>query len=148
MKKSDIGLTAAMYGIVIFFFIIVMQYKPEVRIYPLFVMAVLFILNTFYLIKCIAVYAKERKVENDFSGIFKDFLPKQYSAIFFLSLAYIILISLVGFYPATLLYLVGTLAFLKVPVLHIVMTVVIFACLIYGAFSKFLHVPLPGGLLF
>ncbi len=148
MKKSDISLTAAMYGIILFFFCILMQYKPEVRIYPLFVMAVLFILNTAYLVKSLAVYVREKKFENDFKEAFKDFVPKQFFVIFLVSLVFIILVSIIGFYPATFLYLLGTLLFLKVRVLYIAVTIVTFAIIIYGAFSLFLHVPLPSGMFF
>ena len=148
MKKSDITLTVAIYLITAFFFAMVLQYDPAVRIYPCFVMGVLFILNTAYLFKCLFLFAKEKKIENDFSAMFKDFEIRQYLFIFLASLAYIVLICLAGFYIATLLYLVGVLKFLKVPVKYILITVVVFGCIIYGAFSQFLHVPLPGGLLF
>lgn len=148
MKKSDIGLCAAIYGILIFFFVQVMGYKPEVRIYPLFVMTVLFILNTAYLLKSVVAYIHDKKIENDYISIFKEFQPRQYAAILLFSLIYVVLICLIGFYPSTLLYLVGTLLFLKVRIPYIAITVVVFACIIYGAFSKFLHVPLPSGILF
>ncbi|MCI6259040.1 MAG: tripartite tricarboxylate transporter TctB family protein [Spirochaetia bacterium] len=147
MKKSDIILTVAIYIITAFFFAMVMQYEPAVRIYPCFVMGVLFVLNTIYLIKCMIVFAKEKKIENDFAEMFKDFEIRQYLFVFFASLAYVVLICLAGFYIATLIYLTGVLKFLKVPVKYILITVVVFGCIIYGAFSQFLHVPLPAGLL-
>ena len=93
------------------------------------------------------VFAKEKKIENDFAEIFKDFEIRQYLFVFFASLAYVVLICLAGFYIATLIYLTGVLKFLKVPVKYILITVVVFGCIIYGAFSQFLHVPLPAGLL-
>lgn len=148
MKKSDIGLTAAVYCIVAFFFTLTMQYKPEVRIYPYFVMGVLFTLNTLYLAKCIISFIKEKKIGNDYKTIFKDFQPKQFTAVFLFSLIYVIGIDIIGFYPASFLYLVGTLYFLRVRLPVIAITVIVFGCVIFFAFSKFLRVPLPGGLFF
>lgn len=148
MKKSDIGLTAAIYCILAFFFALTTQYKPEVRIYPYFVMGVLFTLNTVYLVKCVISFIKEKKIENDYTTIFKDFHPKQFIAVFLFSLVYVIGISVIGFYPASFLYLIGTLYFLKVRLPAIAITVIVFGCVIFFAFSKFLRVPLPGGLFF
>lgn len=148
MKKSDIGLTAAVYCILAFFFALTTQYKPEVRIYPYFVMGVLFTLNTVYLVKCVISFIKEKKIENDYTTIFKDFHLKQFIAVFLFSLVYVIGISVIGFYPASFLYLIGTLYFLKVRLPAIAVTVIAFSCVIFFAFSKFLRVPLPGGLFF
>ena len=41
MKKSDIILVAAVYAITAFFFVMVLQYPSDVRIYPIFIMTVL-----------------------------------------------------------------------------------------------------------
>ena len=59
-----------------------------------------------------------------------------------------LLMHVAGFYIASIGYLVGTLAFLRVPRWHIVLTVVVMAALIYAVFTLFLKVPLPVGLLF
>ena len=148
MKKSDIGLTIAMYGIIAFFFVLVIQYKPEVRIYPFFVMAVLCTLNTVFLIKQLVAFAKSKKVENDYKTIFKQFELKQFTVVFLFSLIYVCVIDIIGFYPASVLYLIGTLLFLKVRIPYIALTLVLFGTVIFTAFSKFLRVPLPRGWFF
>ncbi|MGP1454704.1 MAG: tripartite tricarboxylate transporter TctB family protein [Treponema sp.] len=148
MKKSDIGLTIAMYGIIAFFFVLVIQYKPEVRIYPFFVMAVLCTLNTVFLIKQLVAFAKSKKVENDYKTIFKQFELKQFTVVFLFSLIYVCVIDIIGFYPASVLYLIGTLLFLKVRIPYIALTLVLFGTVIFTAFSKFLRVPLPRGCFF
>jgi len=148
MKKSDIGLISAIYGITAFFFVLVIQYKPEVRIYPFFVMAVLCTLNTVFLIKQLVAFAKTKKVENDYKTIFKQFELKQFTVVFLFSLIYVCVIDIIGFYPASLLYLIGTLLFLKVHILSIALTLILFGSVIFTAFSKFLRVPLPSGWFF
>ena len=148
MKKSDIGLIGAIYGITAFFFVLVIQYKPEVRIYPFFVMAVLCTLNTVFLIKQLVAFAKTKKVENDYKTIFKQFELKQFTVVFLFSLIYVCVIDIIGFYPASLLYLIGTLLFLKVHILSIALTLILFGSVIFTAFSKFLRVPLPSGWFF
>lgn len=148
MKKSDIGLISAIYGITAFFFVLVIQYKPEVRIYPFFVMAVLCTLNTVFLIKQLVAFAKTKKVENDYKTIFKQFELKQFTVVFLFSLTYVCVIDIIGFYPASLLYLIGTLLFLKVHILSIALTLILFGSVIFIAFSKFLRVPLPSGWFF
>jgi len=148
MKKSDIGLISAIYGITAFFFVLVIQYKPEVRIYPFFVMAVLCTLNTVFLIKQLVAFAKTKKVENDYKTIFKQFELKQFTVVFLFSLIYVCVIDIIGFYPASLLYLIGTLLFLKVHILSIALTLILFGSVIFIAFSKFLRVPLPNGWFF
>lgn len=148
MKKSDIGLITAIYGITAFFFVLVIQYKPEVRIYPFFVMGVLCTLNTVFLIKQLIAFAKAKKVENDYKTIFKQFELKQFTVVFLLSLIYVCVIDIIGFYPASLLYLIGTLLFLKVRILSIALTLILFGSVIFTAFSKFLRVPLPSGWFF
>lgn len=148
MKKSDIGLISAIYGITAFFFVLVIQYKPEVRIYPFFVMAVLCTLNTVFLIKQLVAFAKTKKVENDYKTIFKQFELKQFTVVFLFSLIYVCVIDIIGFYPASLLYLIGTLLFLKVHILSIALTLILFGSVIFIAFSKFLRVPLPSGWFF
>jgi hypothetical protein len=54
----------------------------------------------------------------------------------------------VGYYIAGAVYLVGTLLYFKVPPRWIAVTLVVLVALVYFAFTKFLNVPLPAGILF
>ncbi len=148
MKKSDICLITIMYAIIGAFFYMTMQLKVEARIYPLFVMGILFILVTMYLIKGFIAYSKTKEIINDFGKMFEDIEPKQFLGVFALSIVFIVLINILGFYSSAILYLVAVLVFLKVPKVQIAITTVFFVVLIYGAFTVFLRVPLPTGILF
>ena len=147
MKKSDIILIAAVYAITAFFFIMVLQYPSDVRIYPIFIMVVLVVLTTMHLIECLVKFAREKKIENDIPILFEHFKAKQFFIVFALLLAYVVLINVLGFYVSSLLFIAGTLIFFKIKPLYIVITTAVFLVLIYGGFSTFLHVPLPRGLL-
>ena len=147
MKKSDIILIAAVYAITAFFFVMVLQYPSDVRIYPIFIMVVLAVLTTMHLIKCLIQFAREKRIENDMPLLFEHFKAKQFFIVFAMLFAYVILINVLGFYISSLLFIAGTLVFFKIKPLYIVITAVVFLVLIYGGFSTFLHVPLPRGLL-
>ena len=54
----------------------------------------------------------------------------------------------VGFFSATTAFMLACLLYLKVPLLHTAIAVVVMNLLIYLAFVKFLGVRLPAGLLF
>ena len=54
----------------------------------------------------------------------------------------------VGFFSATTVFMLACLLYLKVPLLHTAIAVVVMNLLIYLAFVKFLGVRLPAGLLF
>ena len=147
MKKSDIILIAAVYAITAFFFVLVLQYPSDVRIYPIFIMVVLAVLTTMHLIECLVKFAREKKIENDMPLLFEHFKAKQFFAVFAMLSTYVVLINILGFYISSLLFIAGTLIFFKIKPLYIVITTAVFLVLIYGGFSTFLHVPLPRGLL-
>lgn len=149
MKKSDIGLAGIVYTILLVFFVMTMGLRADARIYPLVVMAILFLLNTLFL--CQSVWKMKREkghLVNDLESLFEGLLPRQFTGVVISCVIYVVVIGWLGFYVSTLIYLLGTLLFLKVPKLHIAITVAGFELLIYTAFTLFLHVPLPAGLLF
>lgn len=148
MKKSDIVLIISMYAVTAFFFLEVLRYPQDVRIYPIFIMTILALLTTLYAAKTLIKLAKEKKVENDFPVLFSHFKARQFSIVFAMLLAYVILINVIGFYAASILFLCATLFFFKIKWQYIALTAFVFLILVYGGFSFFLHVPLPGGLLF
>ena len=147
MKKTDIGVVVVMYAICAFFYYMTMQLKAESQVYPLFTIALLFGLTTLYLLQML-FRAKRHGVESGTDEVFDGFEKIQFFVCFICVLSYLILVRFLGFYPATILFMLAVLIFLKVPVLHIVITVVALNVMIYFAFTKFLGVKLPSGILF
>lgn len=148
MKRSDIGLVVCIYAITLFFFAMTIQLKKEAQIYPMVVMALLFLLNTGFLVQQVVKAKKEgRKGDDDLRNLFEGFQPGQFVLVLAGSVLYVCLIGVLGFYVSTALYLAATLLGLKVKGLYIVITVAAYACLVYCAFTLFLHVPLPTGIL-
>jgi hypothetical protein len=56
--------------------------------------------------------------------------------------------DLTGYYLTTFIYLVASMLFLKVPKLHIAITVAAMALMTFLVFTWFLKVPLPVGTVF
>lgn len=149
MKRSDIGVTAFIYAVTLFFLYMTLDLPPDAQTYPLCLIAGLLGLNTLYLLRCLHQLLRSRSgVVNDLPVIFEGFRWKQFSALCLGCILYMVLLQMLGFYLASTLYLMGTLAFLRVPPLHIGLTVLVMGVMIYVVFTLFLKVPLPGGLLF
>ncbi len=147
MKKSDISVVVVIYVITLAFFISTLAFPSEAQIYPMIVMAILTLLNTLYLINCVMKYKKEKKIINDYPAIFASFQYKQFFVVLGLCILYIILMSVLGFYSASFLYMLGTMLFLKVPKKPLIITLVCFMAMVYATFTLFLNVPLPTGIL-
>lgn len=147
MKKTDIGVVGFMYAVCAFFFIMAQDLKKEARVYPVFIITLLFLLTTGYLVEML-VSAKKYGVTSGIQEIFEGFQPKQFFVILGMLLLYLIVMYLAGFYISTILLMVSCLLFLKVPKWQIVLTTIVILGLVYGAFTLFLGVKLPIGLLF
>lgn len=148
MKKSDFGVIGAIYAIALFFYIMTVELPPEAQTYPLGLIIALAVLNTIYLGQCVVKWMATKTIENDFAQIFKGFLPGQFLGIAVGCILFLVLMYTVGYYAAATIYLVGTMLFLKVPKLHILIVLVALVALVYAVFSLFLQVPLPHGVLF
>ncbi|HHY53238.1 MAG TPA: tripartite tricarboxylate transporter TctB family protein [Clostridiales bacterium] len=146
MKKTDIGVVGFMYGVCILFYVLSLDLKPEAQTYPQFIMLILAVLTTMYVIQMI-VQAKRSGVSSGLE-IFEGFLPKQFFVVLAMIIGYLILMYLVGFYISTVLLMVACLLFLRVPTWQIIISTLVIIGLIYGAFTLFLGVKLPVGLLF
>ncbi|MEG1049145.1 MAG: tripartite tricarboxylate transporter TctB family protein [Oscillospiraceae bacterium] len=147
MKKTDLGVVGFMYAICALFLVMTQQIKQEARAYPTFVIILLFLLTTIYVIQMI-IAAKRFGVTSGVSEVFEGFLPKQFFVIFALIVLYLIAMYYIGFYISTVVFIIVSLLFLKVPKLHILLTSLFIVGLVYGAFTLFLGVKLPMGLLF
>ena len=146
MKKTDIGVVAFMYAICAFFLAMTLQLKKAAQAYPLFTIGLLLGLTTLYLIQMIRG-AKKNGVTSGLED-FKDFLPKQFFPVLVMILLYLVVMYFLGFYIATVVFMVACLLYLKVPVWQSAITVAAIVGLVYGAFALFLRVKLPVGLLF
>ena len=147
MKKTDIGVIAFMYGICIWFGIMNMRLPADAQIYPRFIIIVLAALTTLYLIKNI-VLAKKEGVASGFGEIFKGFLPRQFFTVLGFALCYLLLLFLIGFYPASVIFMVAVLWRLKIKPLTIGITTAAIMALVFVTFNLVLKVQLLRGLIF
>lgn len=147
MKKTDIGVVGFMYAVCAFFYVYSFDLKKGSETYPLFTIALLFALTTLYLINMI-IAAKKHGVESGVSEVFDGFQPKQFFVSLVLTIVYFLMMKYLGFFVSTTVFMLVTLIYLKVPMLHTAIAIVAVDVLIYLAFVEFLGVRLPKGLLF
>lgn len=147
MKHSDLGVIAIMYAVCAFFFFMTVKLPEEAQIYPLCLLAGLAGLNTLYLLRCLSRLRRDGFV-NDMPQIFSGFMRCQFFSVVLCCIGYLALMYAVGFYAASLAYLIGVMLLLRVPRLHMFCSVGVLALLIYAVFTLFLKVPLPAGRLF
>lgn len=148
MKKSDIPVVCIIYAIAIAFLIMTLQLPEAAQVYPLVLISALISVNTLYIIRTYLLFRKNHHIENDYPIVFKGFLPLQFFGVFIAIGVYLVLMYFCGYYISTVLYLAGSLLFLKVPMKYNLMTVVVMIVMVAVVFSYFLKVPLPTGLLF
>ena len=147
MKKTDIGVVGFMYAVCAFFYVYSFELSDSSKSYPRFTIILLFGLTTLYLIQMV-LRARKFGVESGVDEIFEGFQAKQFFVSFALVVIYFFMMKFLGFFSATTIYLVAALVYLRVPVVHSVITVVGVDVMIYLAFVMFLGVKLPKGLLF
>lgn len=174
MTRSDIGVVALIYATCLLFLIMTLELKAAAQIYPLCLIAGLAALNTLYLATRLwRLFVKEAASElaassgeesasleasapagekpglvNDLPGIFAGFLPGQFFFVLLASIAYLVLMRYIGFYLSGLIYMLVVMWRLRVPPLHMAITLTVLGALIYSVFTLFLKVPLPRGILF
>ncbi|MCR5725430.1 MAG: tripartite tricarboxylate transporter TctB family protein [Treponema sp.] len=147
MKKTDIGVIAFMYVVCIWFGVMNLRLPADAQIYPRFIIIVLASLTTLYLIKNI-ISAKKEGVTSGFSEIFKGFLPRQFFTVLGFALGYLLLLYLIGFYPATVIFMVLVLWRLKIKPLTVGITTLAIITLVFVTFNLVLKVNLIRGLVF
>ena len=147
MKKTDIGVVGFMYAVCAFFYVYSFDLSDSSKSYPRFTIILLFGLTTLYLVQMV-LRARKFGVESGVDEIFEGFQTKQFFISMALVLVYFFMMKFLGFFSATTIYLVAALVYLRVPVVHSVITVVGVDVMIYLAFVLFLGVKLPKGLLF
>ena len=146
MVKTDIGVVAVFYAICALFYSQTLKLSADSQTYPRFIIIILFGLTTLYLLQMIA-RAKKYGTQNS-NGEFEGFLPLQFFGCLFLTLLYLLGVHYIGFYVSTVVFMVAALLFLKVKPLQIAIATVGIIVLVYVAFTLFLKVKLPTGILF
>ena len=147
MKKTDIGVVGFMYAVCAFFYVYSFKLTEESKTYPLFTIILLFALTTLYLVQMI-ISARKFGVESGASEVFAGFKPVQFVISLALTALYFVMIKYLGFFTATIVFMLASLLYLKVRIVPTIISVVVMNLLIYFAFVKFLGVKLPSGLLF
>lgn len=141
MKKSDIGVIGVIYAICLGFLYMTLQLPQSTQIYPLFILGVIFILATLYLITMIKGYREVGIISQ--AEEFEGFIPKQFFVILGLIVLYIVILHFLGFYISTVLFMAVALLYLRVPYIHTILTIVVICLIVYFAFTQFLGVRLP-----
>ena len=146
MKKTDIGVVAFIYAVCLLFLVMTLRLPSAAQTYPLFIIILLAALTTLYAVQ-MAMGAKKRGVTSGLED-FEGFLPKQFFPVLGMVIVYLVVMYFAGFYIATLLFMAVCLLFLKVPKWQILLSTGVILALVYCAFTLFLKVKLPVGLLF
>ena len=141
MKKTDIGVVAFVYAVALFFLSMTLKLPKPAQAYPLFIIVLLLALTTLYVVQMI-IGAKKKGVESGMED-FKEFFP-----VLAMIVVYLVLMYFVGFYISTALFMVVSLLFLKVKKWQILLSTAVILVLVYCAFTLFLGVKLPMGILF
>ncbi|MBO7173442.1 MAG: tripartite tricarboxylate transporter TctB family protein [Burkholderiaceae bacterium] len=148
MKKSDFPVIAIIYAIGFWFLSMTMELPEEAQTYPLVLISALLAVNTIYMVRQYLNWRQTRQIENDVAKSFGQFIPMQFFGMVAWCVGYLVLMDFTGYYLTTFVFLVGSMLFLKVPKLHIAITVAALALMTYVVFTWFLKVPLPVGTLF
>ena len=146
MEKTDIGVVAFIYAVCVLFLVMTLRLPAAAQTYPLFIIIMLAALTTLY----VAQMLRAAKKSGVTSGLedFEGFLPRQFFPILGMVVLYLVVMYFAGFYIATLVFMVVCLLFLKVPKWQILLSTAVILVLVYCAFTLFLKVKLPVGLLF
>ncbi|MCI2110676.1 MAG: tripartite tricarboxylate transporter TctB family protein [Acidaminococcaceae bacterium] len=147
MKKSELSVIVFMLLFCAFFFYETVQLPVLAQRYPLFVIGLLAFLTLLKFFNMCLAYMKDKKIIDDFSTVWKSFLPKQFFTVFLGFLGFFGLMYFLGFYIAALVFLLFALIFFKIPKKYIVLTLVVMLVIVYAVFTWFLNVPLPEGML-
>ena len=146
MKKTDIGVCLVMYGVCAFFLYMTLQLPKAAQIYPLCVISLLAGLTTLHVINMIIGAIKNGVT----SGLedFKEFIPSQFFIIFAMIVIYLVLMPYLGFYISSIIFMSAVLIFLRVKLWQGLIAEIAILLLVYCAFTLFLEVRLPAGVLF
>ncbi|MBR6756699.1 MAG: tripartite tricarboxylate transporter TctB family protein [Peptococcaceae bacterium] len=144
---TDIGVVVFMYAICGFFYYHMTKLQANSQTYPRFTIVLLFGLTTLYLLQMV-MNARKYGITSGVDEVFNGFMVVQFFVCLVLSIIYLVMVKYIGFFVATIVFMIAVLAFLRVPKVHAAIAVVAINLLVYLAFVQFLGVKLPAGLLF
>ena len=147
MKLTDIGVVVFMYAICGFFYYHMTKLQANSQTYPRFTIVLLFVLTTVYLLQMV-MNARKYGVTSGVNEVFDGFMVAQFFVCLALAIVYLIMMKYLGFFVATIVFMIAVLAYLRVPRVQAAIAVVGINLLVYLAFAQFLGVKLPAGLLF
>ena len=121
------------------------SFSSEARSYPHFMIFCLFF---FSLVLLVNTFVKSQKKEKDYIDKGKIDISRLLS-IGILTVIYIVVLSKIGFYSSTVIYLLCAMSLLGIKNIKLLLFVTgIFLLLLYSIFNVFLQQPKPEGILF
>lgn len=121
------------------------SFSSEARSYPHFMIFCLFF---FSLVLLVNTFVKSKKKEKDYIDKGKIDISRLLS-IGILTVIYIVVLSKIGFYSSTVIYLLCAMSLLGIKNIKLLLFVTgIFLLLLYSIFNVFLQLPKPEGILF
>lgn len=145
MKKSEFSVVLFMLAFCGFFYYQTVQLPAEAQSYPKFVIGLLAVLSVLQLVKMLVGCHGKLAIINDDAEVWKGFLPKQFFTFLCACILFFIFMYFIGFYPASLLFLIGMLKYFHIHNKIIILTLIVMLVMIYVVFTTFLNVPLPEG---
>jgi uncharacterized membrane protein len=147
MKKISLFITFFFMAVSTAFFFIALRYPPGVSgttgpgFFPMILSGIVFLL-------AVLLFLNIRKESGEPVHLFS----KKNATVFlglFITVLYVVLMSIVGFPIATLVYLFGLMMFFQVKSWKILIAVpVLTTAILYGVFTRLLSVQFPRGILF
>lgn len=145
MKKSELCVVAFMLVFSAYFAYETLQLPDKAQHYPLFVIGLLIFLTILKLIAMYLASGKDKKIVNDSDMVWLDFQKKQFFTVFIASILFFAIMHFIGFYLASLVYLIYCLRYFRISLKHSAITIIAMLVVVYAVFSGFLNVPLPAG---
>ena len=143
MRKYDRFLTIGLFVLEAFYFFLIKQLPPKAARYPEFVLSLMLFLTILLAINTFIIKPKNVEEEDKFKGN----LFKQFFFVIAISVVYVILIDIIGFFVSTAIYLFVTMVALKSNVKWSIVVSILFPIFLYLVFVSFLTVPVPRGFL-
>ena len=143
MRKYDRFLTIGLFVLEAFYFFLIKQLPPKAARYAEFVLSLMLFLTILLAINTFIIKPKNVEEEDKFKGN----LFKQFFFVIAISVVYVILIDISGFFVSTAIYLFVTMVALKSNVKWSIVVSILFPIFLYLVFVSFLKVPVPRGFL-
>ena len=143
MRKYDRFLTIGLFVLEAFYFFLIKQLPPKAARYPEFLLSLMLFLTILLAINTFIIKPKNVEEEDKFKGN----LFKQFFFVIAISVVYVILIDIIGFFVSTAIYLFVTMVALKSNVKWSIVVSILFPIFLYLVFVSFLKVPVPRGFL-